>query len=379
MPRIDDLPTPALVLDRGKLMANLAAMTRRMTALGVRLRPHLKTAKSAKIAELAVAGNFGGITVSTLAEAKYFAQSGFRDITYAVGCVPDKLAQLAPLAQGGVALHCITDDAAAASALGARARALGLVLDLLIELDTGLGRGGVAPDAPELLEIARAIHGHPDLRLAGVLSHAGHSYHCRSVDDVKRVAEEERAGLAHAAERLRAAGFPCPTVSGGSTPTAVHAGRLDGVTEMRPGNYMFFDLDQVGLGSCRVEDVAVSVLATVIGHNRRTGTVLIDAGALALSKDLSAQEFLPDAGYGWVFDPTGERRIPGVCVAEVHQEHGFIKPSGPGAPPYDALPVGSRVRILPNHSCLTCAMYERYYVTGGGDAVADCWTRINGW
>ncbi len=350
-------------------------MTGRMKAKGVRLRPHLKTAKSAKVAELALADNFGGITVSTIAEASYFAEAGFRDITYALGAVPAKLDALAPLLKDGVAVQLITDDAEAARRLNARAAELGLTLDLLIEIDSGLGRGGVRPESEAVVEIGRVIHGSEHLRLEGVLTHAGHSYRAGSVAEVKAVAEEERSGLVLAAERLRQAGLPCPTVSGGSTPTAMHAENLEGVTEMRPGNYMFFDLDQVGLKSCTVDDVAVSVLATVIGHNRRSGTLLIDAGALALSKDMSANAHLPDAGYGWVFERLGRQRIGDLRVDEVHQEHGFVK----GALPFDALPIGSLVRVIPNHSCITCAMYDRYYVTEGGERITEVWPRINGW
>ncbi len=376
--RLGDVLTPTLILERPKLEANLAAMTRRMKALGVRLRPHLKTAKSVKIAELAVAGNFGGITVSTLAEARYFAEAGFHDLTYAVGLVPDKLPDLALLLREGIGLTALVDDERNAQSLGSRAAALGVTLELLVEIDTGLGRAGLAPDAPELLAVAQTVHAHPHLRLKGVLTHAGHSYHCRGAEAVRRVAGEERQGLVVAAERLRAAGLPCPVVSAGSTPTAVFAERLDGVSEMRPGNYMFFDLDQVGIGTCRVEDIALSVLATVIGHNRRSGTILIDAGALALSKDIGAREFLPDAGYGWVLDRLGRERIAGLSVSDVHQEHGFVT-ARQGPPPFDRLPIGSRVRVLPNHSCLTSALYDRYHVVEGGEDVLDCWPRINGW
>ena len=376
--RLGDVLTPTLILERAKLEANLAAMTRRMKALGVRLRPHLKTAKSAKIAELAVAGNFGGLTVSTLAEARYFAEAGFRDLTYAVGLVPDKLPDLALLLRDGVSLSALVDDERNAQSLGSRAAALGVTLELLVEIDTGLGRAGLAPDAPELIPVAQTVHAHPHLRLKGVLTHAGHSYHCRGAEAVRRVAGEERQGLVIAAERLRAAGLPCPVVSAGSTPTAVFAERLDGVSEMRPGNYMFFDLDQVGIGTCRVEDVALSVLATVIGHNRRSGTILIDAGALALSKDIGAREFLPDAGYGWVLDRLGRERIVGLSVSDVHQEHGLVT-ARQGPPPFDRLPIGSRVRVLPNHSCLTSALYDRYHVVEGGEDVLNCWQRIDGW
>ncbi len=379
MTTLDDLRTPALVLDRTRLEGNLAAMTARMAAHGVALRPHLKTAKSADVARRAVAGSFGGITVSTVAEAAYFAAAGFRDITYAVGMVPAKLAALAPLLHEGVRLTLLTDDCSGVLALDEAAGALGIHPELLVEIDTGLGRAGLVPDAPEAVALGQAIDSAANLALAGVLTHAGHSYHCRDADGIRAVAEAERAGLVEAAGRLGAAGLPCPVVSAGSTPTATFAERLDGVTEMRPGNYVFYDLDQVGIGSCIVDDVAVSVLASVIGHNRARGTVLIDAGALALSKDVSAGEFFDDAGYGWIFDAQGEHRVGGAWVAEVHQEHGIVSGSGGAPAPFDALPVGSRVRVLPNHSCITCAMYESYHLVEGGQSVIDEWPRINGW
>jgi D-serine deaminase-like pyridoxal phosphate-dependent protein len=379
MTTLDDLLTPALVLDRARLERNLAAMTARMAGHGVALRPHMKTAKSAEVARRAVAGSAGGITVSTVAEAAYFAAEGFRDITYAVGMVAAKMAPLATLMRKGVRITLLTDDLGGVAALDEAAGALGVCPELLIEIDTGLGRAGLAPDAPDVVALGRAINEAANLTLAGVLTHAGHSYHCAGPEGIRAVAEAERAGLVEAAGALVAADLPCPVVSAGSTPTATFAERLDGVTEMRPGNYVFYDLDQVGIGSCDVDDVAVSVLASVIGHNRARGTVLIDAGALALSKDISAGEFFDDAGYGWVFDAECGSRLGGAWVAEVHQEHGIV--AGPnGAPaPFDALPVGSRVRVLPNHSCITCAMYPNYHLVEGGGAVVGEWPRINGW
>jgi len=379
MMTLDDLRTPALVLDRTRLENNLAAMTARMATHGVALRPHLKTAKSVDVARRAVAGSFGGITVSTIAEAAYFAAAGFRDITYAVGIVPAKLAALASLMHEGVRLTLLTDDRNSVSALDEVAGTLGIHPEMLVEIDTGLGRAGLAPDAPEVVALGQTIDNAANLALAGVLTHAGHSYHCRDADGVRTVAEAERAGLVEAANRLSAAGLPCPVVSAGSTPTATFAERLDGVTEMRPGNYVFYDLDQVGIGSCKVDDVAVSVLASVIGHNRARGTVLIDAGALALSKDVSAGEYFDDTGYGWIFDAQGEHRVDGAWVAEVHQEHGIVSGSGGASAPFDSLPVGSRVRVFPNHSCITCAMYESYHLVEGGQSVIGEWPRINGW
>ncbi len=376
--RLDDIGTPALILDRGLLARNCAAMAERMRERGVRLRPHLKTAKSARVAEIATRGQFGGITVSTLAEARYFADQGYRDITYAVGIVPAKLDQVAALAGEGVRLTLILDHLETARAVAERAAALDADFRLLIEVDCGGLRGGVPPDSEELLALGRFLHEQPRLALEGVLTHAGQSYHCNGIEEVRLVAEAERTAVALAAERLRQAGLPVPVVSAGSTPTAVHAASLDGVTEMRPGVYMFFDLDQVGIGSCAMEDIAISVLATVIGHNSRAGRILIDAGALALSKDLSAAAFLPQAGYGLVCGLGSGQAIEGLRVAEVHQEHGLIGATE-GPPPYGDLPIGSRLRILPNHACITAAAYPAYQVVDGDLAVVDVWDRTGGW
>ena len=378
MNSLNDLRTPALILDRSVLARNCAAMAARMKRHGVRLRPHVKTAKAARVAEIATAGQFGGITVSTLAEARYFAAQGYRDITYAVGMVPAKLDEAAALQRDGVRLSLITDNLDAAAGLAARAKELGVSVPILIEVDTGGARAGVAPDSDELIALGRTIDAASALSLEGVLTHAGQSYHCQGVAEIEAVAEAERAGITAAAARLRDAGLPCPVVSAGSTPTAVHARVLDGVTEMRPGVYVFFDLDQVGIGTCGVADIALSVLARVIGHNRRAGRILIDAGALALSKDVSAGEFMPQAGYGLICPLDSNEPVEGLRVADVHQEHGLIA-AAEGEPPYERFPPGSLLRILPNHACITAAAHNAYQVVDGGTAVVDRWDRVNGW
>ncbi len=376
---LSDLKTPAVLLSRSRLERNCAAMAARLGAHGVRLRPHMKTAKSAEVAAIATRGQFGGITVSTLAEAAYFAAAGVTDIVYAVGIVPSKLDQAAEIRRAGARLTIMTDDSSVAAALAARAPALGGSFPVLIEVDTGGARAGVAPESGELLEIGRRLHEAEGLSLEGVLTHAGHSYHCRGLDEIRAVAEAERSGVARAAARLRGAGLPCPVVSAGSTPTATHAANLDGVTEMRPGVYMFGDLDQMFLESCGRDDIAVSVLASVIGHNRRAGRILVDAGGLALSKDRSANEFDPQAGYGWACDLGCRPFAPALYVADVHQEHGLIAGRDGAAPPYELLPVGARVRILPNHACMTAAAYGEYQVVGEDQAVEAVWPRVNGW
>jgi len=374
-----DLDTPSLILDRAILERNAAAMTRRARALGVQLRPHLKTAKSAEVARIALRDNFGGITVSTLKEAEYFAAAGIRDIVYAVTIVPAKLPRIAALLRAGVDLAVVADRVDVARALGEKSAQLGVEVPVMIELDAGEHRSGVAPDSEALVELGTVLHRAPGLSLRGVLTHAGHSYGCRSVDAVQTVAEQERAAAVGAAQRLCAADLPCPVVSVGSTPTAVHARNLDGVTELRCGVYMFGDVFQSEIQSCSRGDLAVSVLATVIGHREDLDCALIDAGALALSKDRStaADGLAEDIGFGLVTDASGRERIDGMRVDRVYQEHGVVVCNG--AFPFDRLPVGARVRVFPNHVCLTAAMYDAYDVVDGGDQVVAKWPRVNGW
>jgi D-serine deaminase-like pyridoxal phosphate-dependent protein len=374
---LDDLPTPALILDRAILRRNLKRMSDRLRQAGVLLRPHLKTAKSVKIGRMAVEGHDGRITVSTLAEARYFAQGGFKDIFYAVGIVPTKLPAVTELRRQGVNLRVVTDDVTVAKAIVDAANN-GDTFSVFIEIDSGGGRAGLPyPELPGLLDIARVLHDAPGVELAGVMTHAGHSYHESTVDGIAAVAEQERRAIVTAAEKIRAAGIPCPIVSGGSTPTAMHSRDFTGITEMRPGVYCFNDLDQEYIGSCGAGDLALSVLASVIGHYPHRNQVLIDAGALALSKDISAQEFQPKVGYGTIVDAPAKD----MAVVACSQEHGFVQSDDPI--PYGNLPIGSRVRVLPNHACITAAAYDRYYVVDseldGGRTVVDTYDRINGW
>jgi len=347
----------------------------RAKAHGVTLRPHMKTTKSADIARLATAGQAGGITVSTLKEAAYFIANGFSDITYAVGIAVGKLDRVAALQQDGARVAVLTDNADVARDIAAHALAIGTSFCVLIEIDTGDHRAGVAPDSAALLEIAAILDGAEGVELRGVLTHAGHSYACESAAEIEAVAEAERAGAVVAAERLRAAGMECSVVSVGSTPTAVHARDLSGVTELRAGIYMLNDVFQAGIGACTVDDVAVSVLTTVTGHHPERGEILIDAGGLALSKDRSTATGPRDVGYGLVDEQDGAE----LHVVRVSQEHGVVAAApGAGVLPFAALPPGTRLRILPNHACMTAAAYDSYHVVEADEVVA-IWSRVNGW
>lgn len=364
--KLADLPTPCLVLDRTILERNLIVMANALSRLGVPLRPHMKTAKSIDVARLAIEGQPGGITVSTLAEAEYFAGHGITDILYAVGITPQKLDQIAKLNAGGADIIIITDDPDTASAIAAYP----VRFRTLIEIDSGEERGGVTPDDPRLLDLGTRLGD----RLVGVMTHAGHSYGGRSVRDMERFAETERAAITTAAARLRDAGHAISIVSAGSSPTARHAQNLAGVTEMRAGVYMFGDLFQAEIETHGLDSIAVTVLTSIIG--RRPGRVLVDAGGMALSKDRSTESTPHDYGFGLALDIGGGRSYGNAIVRRAYQEHGVIEFDK--ARPID-LPVGGKLRIAPNHTCMTAAAHDRYFVVDGDDQVVAVWPRLNGW
>lgn len=374
----EGLDTPRLILDADRLERNAAHMRTRCAELGVILRPHLKTAKSADVARVAAGGAQGPITVSTLAEAEYFATAGWRDILYSTAIAPAKLARADRIQrETGAGLLIVVDDRDAATMIGQAAAARDARFGVLIEVDCGEHRGGIAPASPDLLAIADAIATcAPHLELMGVMTHAGHSYSFAEPEPVRALAEVERRAAVSSAEYLRARGHPCPIVSIGSTPTVLLAGHLAGVTEVRAGIYLFYDLSQFSRGVCSLDDIAVSVLATVIGHQHNGPSLILDAGALALSKDVGANRFMPEAGYGFVCDAATLEPLGSLAVSVVHQEHGNVPL--PDESWFERLPIGSLVRILPNHACLTCAAYASYDVLQNGGITAQ-WPRTGGW
>ena len=368
MPTLPDVETPALILDQAVLDRNVARMRVRMDQHEVQLRPHVKTSKSIDV--LRRAGPTGPITVSTLKEAEYFLDNGVRDILYAVGIAPGKITHAAALTRRGARLTLILDSVAAANAVA------GHEFPVLIELDVDGHRSGVAPESDLLLEIAAALGG----SLRGVMTHAGESYNCTSAAAIVEMAEQERAGAVRAAERLRAAGFDAPVVSVGSTPTATFAADLSGVTEVRAGVYMFHDLVMAGIGVCELEDIALSVLVSVIGHQEQRGWIITDGGWMALSRDRGTAKQRIDQGFGLVRGLDGRALTEDLIVASVNQEHGILARRDGASPDFSQYPVGSLLRILPNHACATGAQHTRYQVVEGSDpTIVACWERTHGW
>ncbi|MDP4002291.1 DSD1 family PLP-dependent enzyme [Methylobacterium sp. NEAU K] len=375
---LDGLETPCLLLDADRLQANVAGMRARLDRLGVSLRPHLKTAKSLDVARVAMASPSGPATVSTLREAEHFAEGGIRDLIYAVGIAPQKLDRVGAIRRRwGTDLAIVLDSVEQAEAVTAWSRRNGDTLPVLIEVDADGHRSGVKPkDAERLVAIGGMLADGACLR--GVLLHAGDSYGLTDPAALTRAAEDERRAAVTAATILREAGLPCPVVSVGSTPTARYAENLDGVTEVRAGVFMIGDLFQAGVGSCGIGDIALTVLATVIGHQRDKGWIITDAGWMALSRDRGTARQRVDQGYGLVCDRAG-RSYPDLIVRDANQEHGIVGLRAGSSAAVPDLPVGARLRILPNHACATGAQHDRYHVLSGGRHTGEAWPRINGW
>ncbi len=373
MSSLHDLPTPCALVDLAVLERNTARMAQRARDLGVALRPHVKTHKCPEIARLQVRGHCGGITVSTLAEARAFAAAGFRDQVWALPVPLDRIQEASELARAMERFELLVDHEDAIDALEAEARRSGIALGVRLEIDCGDHRSGVDPTSPRALDLAARLATSKHLRFAGILTHAGHSYACRGAEEIARVAEEERSTSAAFAERLRARGIEVAVVSVGSTPTLHHARTLAGVTEARPGNYVFHDVFQVAIGSCAPTDIAFTVLATVVGHYPEQRKAILNAGALALSKDAGATHVDPGIGFGVAMDLEGGARAQLFALS---QEHGQMRWEE-GADARRFRP-GARVRVAPNHSCLAAAGFDTYHVVDG-DRVVDRWRPARGW
>jgi D-serine deaminase-like pyridoxal phosphate-dependent protein len=360
-----DVETPALLLHLDVVERNLRAMADRARRLGVALRPHAKTHKCVELAKLQLAGGARGLTVATLVEATVFARAGFGDLTWAFPIDPSHVPHVRRAAQEtGATLRVVVDDLQTAQALA------GSGLHVWLKVDCGYHRAGVDPASAYALQVARELGRERGLTFDGILSHSGHAYRTTGKTEAAAIAEQERSVMAGFAERLREDGLPVREVSVGSTPAMAAARDLSGVTEARPGNYVFYDRTMVLIGCCGLADVGVTVLATVVSHQPGAAHFVVNAGALELSKDTGPTHVGPPA--------MGEvRGFPELTVAALSQEHGQIRAESP-AMLEGRFPVGMQVEIIPNHSCLTAANFDAYHVVrgtreGNGGQVVDRW------
>jgi D-serine deaminase-like pyridoxal phosphate-dependent protein len=372
--QIGTLTTPTLILDIARVRRNAERMSEIARRNDVRLRPHIKTHKCIEVARIQTEGHSGAITVSTLAEARAFAKHGFDDITYAVPIEQGKFDAALELIRGGTKLNLLTDDARTTGLLDEAAGKAGIRFDVFVKIDCGTHRVGVEPHTAEALEIPRLISDSKHLNLAGILTHAGHSYNAANKEEILDVARHERDLMAELADRLRRECIEVPTISIGSTPTMSLINHLEGIDEIRPGNYIFFDNFQATLGSCGFEDTALTVLTAVIHKDNGRRKLVVDAGAIALSKDRGPVGLDQGCGYGRVLDIEGNDT--GMRVTGMSQEHGEIEAGD--RPEFDRLKVGDRVRILANHSCLTAAQHSHYNAVENGEVV-DQWEIHRGW
>ncbi len=360
------IQTPAVVVDRPRLEANLRRIQAVATTNGVGLRPHIKTHKCLEIARLQLAGGAVGLTCSKPDEAAVFIADGAPSVTVAYPLVDaERPARLMALArEHGCALRFIVDGEVGVEAIGAAAAREGRETGVFVKIDVGLHRVGLAEDDPRLVPLARRVAGTRHLRFQGLLAHAGHAYGAGNAAGVRGVAREEAAILGRVRERLDAAGVAVAEVSVGSTPTALASDAYDGITEMRPGNYVFLDMTPVRLGLAGLDDVALHVLATIVSVN--DDMAIIDAGSKVLSSDLGAHGS-GAGGYGVAFPGEGLLAAEdGLPVVRLSEEHGFVARLG------KALAVGQRLRIVPNHSCPVANLADELIVSAPG-AAPEVW------
>ncbi|AUO46103.1 DSD1 family PLP-dependent enzyme [Pseudomonas ogarae] len=374
---IASLDTPVALIDVPRMQRNIQRMQQRMDALGVRLRPHIKTSKCLPVVRAQLAAGASAITVSTLKEAEHCFADGIRDIFYAVSMAPGKLAQALTLRRKGCRLSILTDSLAATQAIVDFGKQHDECFEVWIEIDCDGHRSGVRVEDDALVGIARLLS-EGGMQLCGVMTHAGSSYELDTPQALQALAEQERHLCVSAAQRIRAAGLTCPEVSIGSTPTALSAQSLEGATEVRAGVYVFFDLVMHNIGVCHADELALSVLTTVIGHQPDKGWIITDAGWMAMSRDRGTQRQQRDFGYGQVCNEAGDW-IEGALLTSANQEHGIVTLSNPGDIDItERFPIGCRLRILPNHACATGAQFPDYHACDASGAV-HTWSRLHGW
>jgi D-serine deaminase-like pyridoxal phosphate-dependent protein len=374
---LEELDTPCLILDKSLLEKNCFKARKKCLELNTILRPHVKTPKSIEVAKIALDNQEGPITVSTLNEAEYFASAGFKDILYAVCIIPKKLKRLNFIQQKySCMIRMVIDSVFVAQEILNYSKLHNANFEILIEIDCGEGRSGLFHQDQKIRDISRVFAENDQTNLIGVLTHAGHSYSTKDKNEILSISNIERAEALASIKNFSNFNKMSPVISVGSTPTMFLASNLDGISEIRAGIYMFWDLAQASRGICKIEEIAISVLASVIGHNHQRKRIIIDAGSLALSKDVSANNFMKEAGYGLVCNPDTGIPFDGLNVSEVHQEHGSIDLESTDW--FENFPIGSLVRILPNHACLTCAAHEKYNVLEN-EQITESWSRTNGW
>jgi len=339
-----EIDTPALLIENKIMLGNIEKMQKIANASGVKLRPHTKTHKIPEIAKLQIEHGASGIAVAKLSEAEIMADAGIDDIQIANIIVSEKkIERLLELHGKLKSISCNVDSIESAKAIAEKFDKSETWLDVFIEINSGQNRSGLS-EYKDIYNLAKFIQDLPGINLVGLFTHAGHAYAANSQEEIKEIGIKEAELLIEISERLMDERIYIAQISVGSTPTAPYCSKVEGVTEIRPGNYIFHDIIQTKLGACSIDECALSVLATVISipdSNR----VIIDAGAKALSKDKGASEKLSPEGHGYV--------IGKECIIErLNEEHGIIVHNG------ESFSIGEKIRIIPNHSCVVINLFD---------------------
>ncbi|KXJ17400.1 uncharacterized protein LOC110234072 [Exaiptasia diaphana] len=375
MSSFEDLRTPALVVDIDKVKKNCQEMAERCKRLGVQLRPHMKTHKTLEAGYLMTNGTKRCIVVSTLAEAEFFADGGFDDITYGRLITPNCIPHAAKLLEQLQMFHLFIDNDVHLQALKNHPPPEGKKWSVFMKVDCGYCRAGVKYNDPYCVTLAKEIISSPLLEFKGIYIHTGNSYQAQNESQIKEYSGSSWKQLNELASRLKEAGIECPTVGVGSTPTCSKPAEdvLQSITEFHPGNYVFYDYQQVLVGSCQQEDVAIRVLTRVIGHYPDRGYLLVDCGFTALSHD-GMKGRLPDKPFCLI---DGH---PELKMVKFTQEIGTLKAANEDEPlNYSKYPIGSILSIIPYHSCATAALHPVYFVHDKENKIIEKWTPNRGW
>ena len=357
-----DFPTPQVLIDRPRLLGNISRVQDLASSAGISLRPHSKTHKSPIIARMQIDGGAVGICCAKVGEAEVMAAAGIGDIRLAYPINPSNAPRLLALMERA-SLSIAIDHLGVARAWSDAMRRASRTLEVLVKVDVGFHRCGIDPDASDAVDFIRSVASLPGLRLRGLLSHAGQGYHATSASELCIIAQREVEILTTLRDEAARDGIALETISVGATPTLRYSLQQPGITELRPGNYVFFDRTQLSLGAASLGDCAMTVAATVVSKPA-ADRLILDCGSKTLTTDL-ARGFGPTPGYGAVLTPHDGTIDETLAIERLSEEHAVVRVTG-----RTALQPGDRVRVLPNHACVVANMVDEVLLVEG-DGVID--------
>ena len=362
---LSDLPTPQVLIDRTRAMNNIARVQALASEAGARLRPHAKTHKSPVVARWQIDAGAVGICCAKVGEAEVFVDAGIKDIRLPYPVNPSNAPRVAALMDRAT-MSIIVDHRDVVRGWSEAMQRAGRTLDVLVKVDVGFHRCGIDPEV-DALGFIQAVAGLPGLKLRGLLSHAGHAYNATTEDELRAIARREAETLAGLRSRAAFSGIALDEISVGATPTLRFSAGQDGVTELRPGNYVYFDRTQVALGAASLDNCALTVLATVV--SKHPGRIILDCGSKTLTND-QARGISAASGYGAILAGDTDaldyaREIDETLTIErLSEEHATVRVTGT-----TALEPGDRVRVVPNHSCVVSNMVDVVRLVDGDEVI----------